>query len=782
MQKRIPTNSYRIQLSDTFKFQEVRALVPYLSRLGIDMIYLSPFFEIEKGSLNPYKIVSANCVNPRFGGEKEFDRFTQELKKYNIMHMIDLVPNHMGASTENPWWRDVLKNGRYSEYADFFDIDWKRYDGKVLLPILHDNSEIKKEGGHLNVDGKIIPLRAGTEKLTDKDELLEKQNYILEHWKETHKAINYRRFFDISELVGLKMEKSTLFKKYHEKVFEWIKEDKIQGLRIDHPDGLSEPSRYLKKLYSKSNHIYTVCEKILQFGEKMRADWKSDGTVGYDALNSINSLFVDTKNEKDFTEIFQSLAEETEDPILLLAAEKKKYIEKYLESELDTITTEIYNITIRKNERFNVTDLKEALVEWLSLFPIYRSYVGKRGVGFFKRDKKIISKFLHAKLKLKHEYKVFFAQKILKWSYRKTLLRIQQLMPAVFAKGFEDTFLYLYTRLTSLNEVGGTPMKFGLSIRNFHKITKERQESHPNSMVTTSTHDTKRSEDVRMRISVLSERPKLFKKMIKRWRKLNGVFEDKNFDYFFYQTLLGFWPATKPTIEKKKELKERLTAYFIKSACEAKRHTDWIDHNQEYEKNLLEFVNAIISKSATSPFWKSFYLFLEEIDLYGKYNSLSALIIKMGMPGVVDFYQGHEFWRYDLVDPDNRRRVNFEIRENMLDKLEETEINSELLLEWFYNPDDSMIKMYLMQKGLKVRREFKELFVKGRYVPLMTRSSDLIGFSRIRGSVEVRVYAARFYSKHLGDVQIPFKKGFIDVFTNEASTPLPFSIQIKKLT
>ena len=561
MHRQKPSCSYRIQLSEAFKFQDVKKLIPYLSRLGIDMVYLSPFFETEKGSLNPYKIVSTARVNPRYGGEKEFNAFVKELKKYNILHMIDLVPNHMGACTENPWWTDVLKKGHYSPYAHFFDIDWKRYNGKIVLPILNDKSKIKKKGPMLEVDGKKLPLRKGTTNLKG-DKLLEKQNFILKHWKKTHKAINYRRFFDISELVGLKMQSRDLFKVYHERIFEWIKDDKIQGLRIDHPDGLWEPAKYLRKLRGKSKHLYTVCEKILQFDERMRPDWKADGTVGYDALNTINSLFIDTRKEKEFTEIYSKLAKEKEEPMTLLISEKKKYIRKYLTSELETIAKEIYEIGIKKGEEFNIGDLQDVLCEWLAAFPIYRSYISERKIWPSRKDRRLLSAFLHKRLKIKDEYKVFFSHTILKRAYRKILLKIQQLMPAVFAKGFEDTFLYLYNRLTSLNEVGGTPTKFGLSIGEFHKITKERQIHHPLSMVTTSTHDTKRSEDVRMRISVLSERPKLFKKMIVKWRQQNGVFEDHNFDYFFYQTLIGFWPAKRPLHRNEKRTKRKVKSLF----------------------------------------------------------------------------------------------------------------------------------------------------------------------------------------------------------------------------
>lgn len=771
MSRLLPTSCYRLQLSESFQLQDVKRILGYLSRLGVEMICLSPLFEIEKGSPNPYKIISPKRINPRYRGEKAFNEFVRACKKHNILHMLDLVPNHMGATPENPWWRDLLKHGPYSQYAAYFDIDWKNADGKIILPLLYDGAKIKKRKQAFVIDNIRLPMREG-----ECD--LHHQYYSLIHWRKMHQEINYRRFFDIADLVGIRMENKELFDVYHKKVFEWIKKGKVHALRIDHPDGLWDPAAYLKKLRKDGGQVYTVCEKILQHDEEMRSDWAVEGSVGYDALNLLNALFVDRSCEEEFTALWREMTKETGDPEKMLIDEKQKIMKSYLLSEINRFSHEIYNIAVEQKEVFNIDDLQQALIEWLSLIPVYRTYVTSKAFRPCNKDRKALASFLHHSLSMRKPYRDFFAHKIYKKPYRSVLLRLQQLMPAVFAKGFEDTFLYLYLRLTSLNEVGSNPTQFGISIREFHRLNRKRQEHFPYSMIATSTHDTKRSEDVRMRIHVLSERPAHFKKWLKQWRRYNGTFEDLNFDYLFYQTLLGCWPAEQPSLNQKRHLRKRIKAYMLKAACEAKRHTSWIEHDKEYETKLMTFIDTILKKSQTDPFWKSFYLFLEEIDLYGKYNSLSCLVLKVGMPGISDFYQGNECWRYDLVDPDNRRRIDFKRLAKILKEIEKTPIDDDMLLNWFHHPEDSKIKMYVTKKALEIRKRYRDLFLHGRYIPLMTHRNDLIAFARSWQGVEVRIFAARFYSHHLGEIPIPVKRGFVDIFTQTSSTPLPFSIQI----
>ena len=743
-QKYIPISSYRLQLTKKFTFQDAIKILPYLKTLGVEMIYLSPFFQIEKDSLNPYKILTPYEVDSQVGGKKGFESFCSALTKHHMTHMIDLVPNHMGASVDNPWWFDLLKFGKKSKYAQFFDIEWEAGNGKIIIPFLHDGSKIIKKGEFLYVDDKKYPLKPGTENLSLED-ILSSQNYQLIHWKLTHKKINYRRFFDISELVGIKMEDPNLYDLYHKTIFRWIKEGKVQGLRIDHPDGLLNPSAYLKKLNRDCKNLYIVCEKILQSGELLRPDWKAEGTVGYDVLNTLNTLFVNPKSEKQFDKIYQEFTGDKKDPQQLLIDLKRSYIKKYLESEIEIISKKIKE--------------KEKLIELLAHFPIYRSFVKTKGKEIESADETL---FKNAKFLLKDEN-------------RKALLRIQQLMPAVFAKGFEDTFLYRYNRLIALNEVGGNPTQFGMEIGKFHQINQKRSTHFPHSMITTSTHDTKRSLDVRMRIAVLSLIPKRWEAKIGKWRQLNGPFIDCNIEYFFYQTLIGFWPDDKQ--KSYLTYRKRLIDYMIKVVREGKHYTDWVEVNENYESDLIKFINKVLDNEL---FWKDFYPFNEEITLYGMYNTFSSLILKLTLPGVCDFYQGEELWRYDLVDPDNRQDVNFQSRAKLLEEIN-TFPDQKTLLNWFSMPHNAKLKMYIIHKGLQIRNQEKDLFIDGKYIPLETKDENTVAFIRKKGNREILVITPRFYIPNppLEDLSKKLS-GFIDIFTNDESTPLPFSIKFRK--
>jgi len=327
MRRNIPISTYRLQLTKQFPFKQAEALLPYLQSLGVDMLYCSPYFKTEKDSLNPYKIVSINAINPELGGKKAFTKFLQKLQQHQLSHMIDFVPNHMGACLENLWWRDVLQYGKDSLYAGFFSIDWDRYAGKIMLPILSDGSKMQKQGKGLQIDDKLLPLAENTDHLPVA-EMLSKQHYILCHHKETHRKLNYRRFFDIADLVGLKMENPQLFALYHQSLFEWIKEKKIQGIRIDHPDGLFEPRKYLVQLRKHTKKLYIICEKILQQGEDLCSNWPVEGTVGYEMLNLIDGIFVQTSAEKKIDAIYTKFTKEKNHAHSSFTTSKVKFFAK----------------------------------------------------------------------------------------------------------------------------------------------------------------------------------------------------------------------------------------------------------------------------------------------------------------------------------------------------------------------------------------------------------------------------------------------------------------------
>lgn len=672
MGRYIPSSSYRLNLNPGFTFYDAKEKVPYLHDLGIEMVYLSPYFATEKKFLNPYKTVSFSKLDEGLGGERGFDAFCEELKKYNMTHMIDIVPNHMGASLDNDWWYDLLKYGKDSKYAIFFDIDWDYGDGKVVLPILRGEQKVHRDHDHFVVGDFKLPIAPNTTKL-------EEQNYVLCLSKDVHSRVNYRRFFDIADLVGLRVEDPEVYREVHSQVFKWVRGGKIQGVRVDHPDGLYHPANYCRELRNDLPSQYIVCEKILQRDELIRNDWDVEGSVGYDMLNLLNSLFVNSENEKAFTQIYHEFTGISQDPEVLLYEARRQYVLKYLISEIEIITDRLYQV----EKALAKDQLREGLVEFLTRLPVYRTYVED---VITKEDQIVIDEACKT---LSGRTKLFFAKVLYTLPYRGIFLRIQQLMPATFAKGFEDTFLYRYNRLVSLNEVGGDPKKFGLNVHEFHQLVQMRVKRFPHSMIATSTHDTKRSEDVRMRIAALSEIPEKWREKVFYWREINGAFSDKNAEYLFYQSLIGIWPTEEPA--NKQTYIARLQNYMVKAIREAKVYTDWMSINASYEGDLKCFIEKILLKGEPK-FWESFYPFLEEVSKVGERKSLSMLLLKLTLPGVPDFYQGNEDFRYDLVDPDNRRSVNF------------TNMSSR--------------KVSLIKKWLSKRNNEKELFTHGDYIPL----------------------------------------------------------------
>jgi len=371
----------------------------------------------------------------------------------------------------------------------------------------------------------------------------------------------------------------------------------------------------------------------------------------------------------------------------------------------------------------------------------------------------------------------FFTSTLLQKKYREIFLGIQQLMPAVFAKGFEDTFLYVYNRFISLNEVGSEPIQFGTSLTVFHRRIQKRAQTFPFSMNTTSTHDTKRSVDMRMRMHVISEMPDIWEKQVFLWKKYHAPFPDANFAYFFYQTLVGIWPDNPPKQAEKKALENRIVAYLIKAGREAKKHTDWIAPNEKYEKAWQKMVHKIIGEKEDSLFWQSFYTLQKKLTICGMYNSLSALLLKLTLPGVADFYQGEELWQYHMVDPDNRGEVDFAQYKKLLHNVHKQCAHSASLEKWIANPKTGHIKMYLTWKMLRFRQQHAQLFLYGKYIPVNHPSPNVIAFQRKTQKEGIFVYLRRFYYSHPAPVVWPRHSQYKDIFSPHDTTLLPFSIQ-----
>jgi len=687
---RIPTAAYRLQFSRRFGFEDARKLVPYLHRLGVTDLYASPILRARQGSSHGYDVTDPSHLNPELGTEAEFEALVQELSSHGMGLLLDIVPNHMAASLENPWWADVLEKGRDSPYAAFFDINWSPPGSR--------------------------------------------------------EKISYRRFFDISDLVGVRVEDPRVFEATHALVLRLVREGRVTGLRIDHIDGLYDPLGYLSRLQrrikpEKGTHrpgFYIVVEKILAGDEVLPAEWPVSGTTGYDFLNALNALFVDGEGVKVIDDCYSRFTGARPDFGDLVYEKKRQVMRELFAGEVKALGSELVNLVPKG---LSGEEMTEALIEVTACLPVYRTYI--RAARLSTQDRLYLERaakearrrnpalagaldFLRQALTLdfppdfNSEEKKGWLQFVLGW---------QQWSGAVMAKGVEDTALYLHHRLLSLNEVGGDPAHSGLSIGDFHRFNQWRLAHSPHSLNATSTHDTKRSQDVRARINVLSEIPGEWERHLARWSRCNQLKKRKvrglavpepNTEVLLYQTLLGAWPLYR---EEVPEFKRRLSSYMVKAAREAKAFTSWLEPDAEYEVAVLDFIDSILESSPQNRFLPDFLRFQKRVAHYGFLNSLGQLLLKVASPGVPDFYQGMELWNLSLVDPDNRRPVDFQKRIKLLDGLirQEAEGQPSLIGQLLKSWEDGRVKLYLTYKALNFRQSHKELFRDGDYLPLEIR-------------------------------------------------------------
>jgi (1->4)-alpha-D-glucan 1-alpha-D-glucosylmutase len=947
-----PLSTYRLQFNHAFRFSDARKLAGYLRELGVSTCYASPILKAQAGSMHGYDITDHNAINPELGTQEEFDELAAELKNHGMGLLLDVVPNHMGVGHgTNPWWQDVLRNGRTSKFADFFDIDWNPLRGelhnKVLLPILGDQYGEELESGRLvlkYVDGdfridyydKILPVDpqtiplifeslgdfsslageeaarelmgvlAGFSELPKHDtveaeravarqreapfigqrlrdmverkpeikrlleealrringragdghgfdalhKLLEAQAYRLAHWRVSAEEINYRRFFDINDLVGLRMEAPRVFAATGVLIRRLLAAGTVTGLRIDHPDGLLNPPQYfarLQMLYAASQcyggearlaraengielelqnafsqqdtararaPLYVVVEKILEPEEDLPADWPVDGTVGYDFLNLVNGIFIDNRNQKSFTNLYQRFLSQWMDVEAIIYQSKKLIMQTALSSELNVLSHLLEGISSinRRVRDFTRSVLRDAIRETIACFPVYRTYLDERG-NLSERDRGHINEAIARASRSNSSMpgSVFeFLRDILLlrggegggaiYGYRKQLyfaLKFQQLTGPVMAKGMEDTACYVYNRFVSVNEVGGSPKQFGIELDEFHRGNLKRQQQWRYSLLATSTHDTKRSEDVRMRLDVLSELPRLWAAQVLRWRRGNRgkkktlsdgrTVPDANEEYLLYQTLVGTWPlpAAEEPIEEaaagsrvngnprwaldqqsSEDLLARIQAYMTKAVNEAKVNMSWINPHQEYTEALHNFIARILmpgSENRPNNFLRQLEEFVPRIALFGVLNSISETLIKLTSPGVPDIYQGQELFDFSLVDPDNRRPVDFELRQRRLRELLEASRQEQgisrlcgaMLKTW----SDGRLKLWVTYCGLHARREYRELFELGDYVPLQVAGEHerhVVAYARTIGQQMAVVATPRFaYSMLGGEERMP---------------------------
>lgn len=608
------------------------------------------------------------------------------------------------------------------------------------------------------------------------DQLLSHQVYRLAYWRVASEEINYRRFFDINELAAVRMEDPAVFLSSHELILQLLKNGAATGLRIDHVDGLYDPSTYLGQLqtWAKTNlapsagegerPIFLVVEKILTKEETLPVQWPVYGTTGYDFLTLVNGLFVDGSHEQAFNRLYARFIGNHlsfED----CAYESKQLIMRAsMSSEINVLGYQLNHLSEmnRRFRDFTLNSLIHAIREIIACFPVYRTYVTPGEEPVMDRDRSYI-RLAVSRAKRKNPALsglVFdFVQDILlkQASYHhererhdqlRFAMKFQQITGTVMAKGAEDTAFYVYNRLASLNEVGGDPLQFGISVQTFHERMRQRRAHWPASMCTTSTHDTKRSEDVRARINVLSEIPQDWKARILRWSALNKGYKtevdgmlapDRNEEYLLYQTLIGAWPFHAMDEDECQSLSDRIQAYMAKALKEAKIHTSWVNPNHAYDQAVRDFIERILVRASPNPFLADFLPFQREIARHGVYNSLSQVLLKIAAPGIPDFYQGAELWDFSLVDPDNRRPVDYKMRAGFLagfQSIREIQGSDQrrFVQELLATVSDGRIKMYMTTVGLHYRRAHASLFLSGEYVPLKvegTKKKHVCAFARI---------------------------------------------------
>jgi (1->4)-alpha-D-glucan 1-alpha-D-glucosylmutase len=597
--------------------------------------------------------------------------------------------------------------------------------------------------------------KGNSESFNTLDELLREQFFRLAYWKTASESINYRRFFAVNELISIKAENLQTFEQTHSFISKLVQDHKFTGLRIDHIDGLSDPTQYLERLQERMGDIYITIEKILELKETLPDHWKIQGTSGYDFMNYVNGVFCKQDNQDALTQIYTDIVGSEFDYSQLVREKKRLILDKDLRGDLANLAHLLKNISnrYRYSNDFTIYGLEAAIAEILILFPIYRTYVNHEGIC--DSDQAYIQDVIQGARTnlplLVHELN--FIEKLMLLDYDSSLtpaekeqwlyfvMRMQQYTGPLMAKGVEDTVLYVYNRLISLNEVGGNPSHFGVAVEDFHTFNQTHQSRWIHTMNATATHDTKRGEDTRARINVLSEIPAEWEQQVKCWMDINQAqktqidgleMPDRNDEYFFYQTLVGAFPFDQTD---RSNFVNRLKEYIIKAIREAKVHTNWLTHNTKYETAFTRFVESVLDSSKENEFLQKFVSFQQKVADYGIFNSLSQTLLKITAPGVPDFYQGVELWELSLVDPDNRRPVNFEQRRSLLTdikSLAKTDLQA-LLSELLDTRQDGRIKLFLTFQALQARKASFEVFQQGDYSPLEVTGQfrdHIIAFSR----------------------------------------------------
>jgi (1->4)-alpha-D-glucan 1-alpha-D-glucosylmutase len=771
-----PRATYRLQLNRDFTFADAEAIVPYLDELGVSHVYLSPILMAQPGSTHGYDTIDHTRINPELGSIDDFRSLAGALQHRKMGIILDIVPNHMGiGGAENRLWLDVLKHGPKSRYADWFDIDWHPrrpgMDGKVLVPFLGTSYAEALGAGHIRLgwdedgfavwayESQKLPIRPEDEGAllarygsgeaavsalngapgdgegwAGLDSLIARQHWRLVHFSAAADEINYRRFFINSELAGIRVDRPDVFAHVHDLTFSLIAEGLVDGLRIDHIDGLLDPTGYLETLRQKvPRPIYLVVEKILAPHEPLPARWPVEGTTGYEVGAQLTRLLVQGGAEAAVTACYADFVGDVTEPEEEAYRSRLRIMDNELFAEIEGLAEAIARVAWSASATRGLTEaaLRRALRETMAQMAVYRTYADREGLS--PRDRRevglAVARARRSAAQVQpacYDFLMLLLCRGLEAPHDlaaagDAIARFQQLTGPVMAKGLEDTALYRYNRLVALNEVGAHPNRFSVSIDAFHDANRQRRDRLPATMIGTSTHDTKRGEDCRAMIASISDEPELWTEVAAEWRKqlqpVGAGDIHPNDLYLLFQLLLGGWPVHGDA----GQLGERLKGAMVKSLREGRERSDWAVINSQYEGAVEQFIDRLLTHR---PFLAQFHqtrVLLQEI---GRRKSLIQTALKLTIPGVPDIYRGAEDWEQSFMDPDNRRSVDF----------------GDLSRRLATPTSDADAKLILTQALLSVRRRDPLLFSEGSYESIDCGPTTL-AFRRQRGITELALVA-----------------------------------------
>jgi (1->4)-alpha-D-glucan 1-alpha-D-glucosylmutase len=741
-------STYRLQLRGAssgfgFTFVDAENLLDYLDELGVSHVYLSPILTAASGSGHGYDVIDPTTVSAELGGPEGLERLSAAARARGMGLVVDIVPNHVGVDKpeQNPWWWDVLRYGQSSAYAPFFDIDWELGDGRIVLPLLgsdDDVADLAADGDLLRLGDLALPLAPGTGDGTG-TQVHDRQHYRLIGWR--HGLCGYRRFFSITSLAGLRQETRSVFDASHAEVARWFTEGLVDGVRIDHPDGLSDPCGYLTWLRELlGSDAWIVIEKILAVDEALEPTLPVAGTTGYDVLREVGGVFVDPSGAPVLTELVESAGVDYQAMPAMLADLKVHAATDMLGSELRRLRR-IIAATAGADHPL----LPEAVAALLTHIDVYRTdYPGLAAIL-----PSALAETQAATPELGPALQVIAAALA---HGGEPATRLQQLCGAVTAKSVEDCLFYRDARLVSLNEVGGEPHRFGVGAGEFHHSAATRGRLWPQAMTTLSTHDTKRAEDVRARIGVLSQVPSLWTEFVARW-EIDAPSPDAATGQFLWQNIFGVWPTSGEVTD---ELRERLHGYAEKAIREAAWHTSWNDPDAAFEDAVHGWLDTVLDGPVAGQLTE----LVTQLNPHAASDALGQKLLALTVPGIPDIYQGTELWDDSLVDPDNRRAVDYVARRAALKELQHP-------------------KMRIVTTALRLRRSRPDSFLHGDYLPVLATgeaNEHVVAFSRGDDIlVAVTRWTVRLKETGWGNTMVPLPEGsWTDTLTGAMATgPTP---------